>query len=74
MDIIDRLERWGKVKTGDMPEFAEPNHWGDVLHADIEDALKEIRRLRGLAGAVSELPAEDQALFDKSYGAEGLRR
>jgi hypothetical protein len=37
-------------------------------------AIAEIERLRKLVGAVSDLPAEDQAKLDKVYGKGGTPR
>jgi hypothetical protein len=51
LDPLERLERWVKVKTGEIPDFSTPGEWGDVLHEDLVAGVAEIKRLRGCPAA-----------------------
>lgn len=55
-DILDRLRRYAALRPGDMfpSDLGGPNGWGPPLTAVMNDAIAEIVRLRGLAGAVSD--------------------
>jgi hypothetical protein len=50
LDPLERLERWVKVKKGEIPSFPEcdPNQWGDVLHEDLAAGVEYIKYLHGL--------------------------
>jgi hypothetical protein len=60
------------------PPVADPDILGELEYAANElghgrygalltRAVAEIKRLRGLVGVASELPAEDQARLDRAY-------
>ena len=55
-DILIRLRKWASIEAGERVPFelaADPNGWGPALTGVLQDAIAEIERLRGLAGAVS---------------------
>lgn len=57
-DVLARLDKW--LAPYDSPE---------PLQVDIKAAIAEIKHLRALVGAVSDLPTESQARLDKAYQA-----
>lgn len=52
-DILIRLRKWSSYHVGDQPKMPNDGNWGDVLNADLADAIAEIEYLRSLTGPVT---------------------
>lgn len=52
-DIVIRLRAWARHRVGNAVKMPNDGNWGDLLNADLEEAIAEIERLRSLAGAVT---------------------
>jgi hypothetical protein len=73
MDVLERLDEVAALKRGDpAPQWLSGNNgWGSQFSAMCRDAAAEIRRLRSLAGAVSQGPSF-QEIRTASKGTTGL--
>jgi hypothetical protein len=74
MDIVAKLDLLGSLKLGDPfpDELGGPDDWGPPISKLANDAAAEIRRLRRLAGAVSEGPSFAE-IKEKAHPGRGVR-